>query len=268
MNQSSHYFTLITGGSQGIGKALSQECARRGMNVLIVALDNTHLQATREEIASAYPNISVDAFGIDLSRPNAAWEVHDWCLSNDYRINMLINNAGFGRSGWFEEMPLETYHTMIQVNNKALFELCYHFVPMLKEHSPAHILNMSSLEAYLPTPYKAAYTATKHFVFAYSLALREELKQFGVNVTVICPGPTITNEDGLKRIQSQGKKAKWVVMMPESVAAIAITGLLNHKQVIIPGRVNKFIAFLSRQIPIRRKMRILEQLFRSYVKEN
>ncbi len=267
MDQTINFFALVTGGSQGIGKALSLECAKRGMNVLIVALDNEYLQATRKEIESAHPNISVDVFGIDLSRPDAAREVYDWCLANDYRVNMLINNAGFGRSGWFEKMPLETYRTMIQVNNQALFELCYHFMPMLKEHQPAHIMNMSSLEAYLPTPYKAAYTATKHFVFAYSLALREELKPFGVNVSVLCPGSTITNEDGLRRIQSQGRKAKLVVMMPEPVAEIAITDLLGKKQIIIPGRVNKFIAFLSRQIPIRRKMRLLERLFRSYVRD-
>ena len=77
----------------------------------------------------------------------------------------------------------------------------------------------------------------------------------------------MTNEDGLKRIQSQGRKAKLVVMMPEPVAEIAINDLLNRKQIIIPGRVNKFIAFLSKRIPIRRKMRLLEKLFRSYVTE-
>ncbi len=261
------YYTLVTGGSQGIGRALSMECAKRGMNLLIVALENEHLNNTVEEIKDTYNNILIHSLGIDLSKKEAAQEVFSWCKENGFEINILINNAGFGRSGWFEKIPLEMYRTMIQLNNQALFELCYHFIPMLKENKPAHIMNMSSLEAYLPTPYKAAYTATKHFVFAYSLALREEMKQFGVNVSVLCPGSTVTNEDGLKRIQSQGKKAKLVVMMPEPVAEIAITDLLNNKQIIIPGRVNKFIAFLSKRIPIRRKMRLLEKLFRSYVQE-
>lgn len=263
---SSKYFTLITGGSQGIGKALAIECAKRGMNLLIVALENDHLESTVQEIRSKFNYIKVHELGIDLSRKEAAQEVLSWCQSNGYQVNVLINNAGFGRSGWFEKMPLGMYRTMIQLNNQALFELCYHFLPILKQNKPAHIMNMSSLEAYLPTPYKAAYTATKHFVFAYSLALREELKQFDVNVSVLCPGSTITNEDGRRRIQSQGKKAKLVIMMPETVAEIAITDLLNKKQIIIPGRVNKFIAFLSQRIPIRRKMRLLEKLFRAYVK--
>ncbi len=260
-------YTLITGGSQGIGKALAQSCARRGMNLLLVALENEHLPKTAAELKVAHPDIQVDSLGINLAQKDAAKEVFEWCRKNDYQVNMLINNAGFGRSGWFEKMPLEMYRTMIQLNNQTLFELCYHFIPMLKQNQPAHIMNMSSLEAYLPTPYKAAYTATKHFVFAYSLALREELKQFGVNVSVLCPGSTITNEDGLKRIESQGRKARLVVMMPEPVGEIAISELLNKKQIIIPGRVNKFIAFLSKRIPIRRKMRLLEKLFRSYVEK-
>jgi short-subunit dehydrogenase len=260
-------YTLITGGSQGIGKAMATACAKRGMNLLIVALDNEHLLNSVAAFKATYPNISIDSLGIDLSAENAAQEVFDWCLSKGYQVNMLINNAGFGRSGWFEKMPLDMYRTMIRLNNQTLFELCYLMIPMLKQNSPAHIMNMSSLEAYLPTPYKAAYTATKHFVFAYSLALREELKPFGVNVSVICPGSTITNEDGLKRIQAQGKKAQLIVMQPEPVGEIAISELLNKKQIIIPGRVNKFIAFLSKRIPMRRKMRLLEKLFRSYVEE-
>lgn len=260
-------YTLITGGSEGIGKAMAQACAQRGMNLLIVALDNEHLLNTVTGFKAAYPNILVDGLGIDLSKENVAQEVFDWCRDNDYLVNMLINNAGFGRSGWFEKMPLDMYRTMIRLNNQTLFELCYLFIPMLKQHAPSHIMNMSSLEAYLPTPYKAAYTATKHFVFAYSLALREELKPFGVNVSVICPGSTVTNEDGKKRIKAQGRKAKLVVMQPETVGEIAISELLNKKQIIIPGRVNQFIAFLSKRIPIRRKMRLLEKLFRSYVEK-
>jgi short-subunit dehydrogenase len=266
MNDTKKY-TLITGGSQGIGKAMAKACAKRGMNLLLVALDNGHLLNTVAEFKTTFPNILIDSLGLDLSKENAAQEVFEWCRSKDYHVNILINNAGFGRSGWFEKMPLDMYRTMIRLNNQTLFELCYLFIPMLKQNAPAHIMNMSSLEAYLPTPYKAAYTATKHFVFAYSLALREELKPFGVNVSVICPGSTVTNEDGLKRIQSQGRKARLVVMHPEPVGEIAISELLNKKQIIIPGRVNKFIAFLSRRIPIRRKMRLLEKLFRSYVEK-
>ncbi|MEL7120395.1 MAG: SDR family NAD(P)-dependent oxidoreductase [Bacteroidota bacterium] len=261
------YYTLVTGGSQGIGKALALECASRGMNLIIVALENEHLTNTTQEIAQQYPNLKIDKLGIDLSKENAALEVFEWCKSKQYEVNVLINNAGFGRSGWFEQLPLAMYQTMIRLNNQALFEMCYHFMPMLKANTPAHIMNMSSLEAYLPTPYKAAYTATKHFVFAYSLALKEELKPFDVHVSVLTPGSTLTNEDGLKRIQSQGRKAKLVVMMPDAVAKIAIDDLMKKKHIIIPGNVNKFIAFIARNLPIKTKMRLLEKIFRSYVNE-
>ena len=171
MNTTDRY-TLITGGSQGIGKALAQACAKRGMHLLIVALDNEHLHNTVNELQVDFPNIQVHSLGIDLSKKEAAKEVFEWCQSNDYQLNVLINNAGFGRSGWFEKIPMETYRTMIQLNNQALFEMCYHFLPMLKNNQPSHIMNMSSLEAYLPTPYKAAYTATKHFCICLLLSFK------------------------------------------------------------------------------------------------
>lgn len=258
------FYTLITGGSQGIGRALSMECAKRKQNLLIVALPDEHLEKTVAEVQEKY-QVEAYAYGIDLSKEDAAKEVFEWCTTKGFEVNILINNAGFGRSGWFEKISMDTYRTMINVNNQALFEFCYAFMPMLKANKPAHIMNMSSLEAYLPTPYKAAYTATKHFVYAFSLALREELKPFDVNVSVLCPGSTLTNEDGLKRIKAMGPAARMVVMMPEPVAEIAINKLLRKKQIIIPGGINIFIAGLSKIIPIGRKMKILEKMFRSYV---
>lgn len=261
------FFTLITGGSQGIGKALARECAKRKMNLLIIALPDEHLETTAQQIRDEF-KVEVATLGMDLSQQGAAKKTLEWCQENNYQVNMLINNAGFGRSGWLEKLPLNTYRRMIGVNNQALFEFCYEFLPMLKANKTAYILNMSSLEAYLPTPYKAVYTATKHFVFAFSLALKEELKSFDVHVSVLCPGSTLTNEDGLKRIQAMGRTARIAVMMPEPVAEIAINKLLKKKQIIIPGNVNKFIVFLSKIIPVTRKMRLLEKIFRSYVNED
>lgn len=256
-------YALITGGSHGIGRAMAEACARRSIPVLLVALDEPELHRFTHYLSSTY-GVAADCLGINLLEENSADRVYDWCREKGYVVQILINNAGFGRSGQFQNVKLEEYYNMILLNNRAMVGLIHHFLPDLLQLPKAHILNMSSMEATLPLPYKAVYTGTKHFVYGTSLALREELKSTNVKVTVLCPGPTVTNEDGLKRIQSQGKKAKLLVSMPEDVAEEAITKMLKGQRVIIPGTLPYLIVQLMNRIPLGWKMSILERMFRTY----
>jgi short-subunit dehydrogenase len=256
-------YTLITGSSQGIGRAMAEECAARGMNLLLIALDNHLLPRAAQELRERY-EVHIDYLGIDMTEKEATRRIYEWSREKGYPVNILINNAGFGRSGLFEKIDLQEYLTMIQLNNQALIELTYHFLPSLQQLPKAHIMNMSSMEATLPLPYKSVYTGTKNFVYAFSLALREELKESSVQVSVLCPGPVLTNEDGLKRIKSQGRRSKYLLMMPEEVAPIAITKMLQGKGVIIPGRFPSFLVKIARLFPTTTKMSILERIFRPY----
>jgi len=255
--------TLITGGSHGIGRAMAEECARRGMPLLLVALDDELLPKTAAKLRKTY-GVSVDTLGIDLTIEGATRHVFEWCQGNRYQINHLINNAGFGRGGLFENHDLDEYITMMRLNNEAMVSLTYHFLPMLRTLPKARILNMSSMEATLPLPYKTVYTGTKNFIYAFSLALREELKTNDISVSVLCPGPVLTNEDGLQRIQAQGKRSQLLLMMPEQVATIAIRDMLNGKAVIIPGRLPWWLMKMGKIVPTATKMRILERIFRRY----
>lgn len=263
MDTKKNYYALITGSSSGIGRAMAEECAGRGRHLLLVALEEPALHETARSIREQY-GVKVHCLGIDLTEETAPRQVLDWCRENEFRVNVLINNAGFGRGGLFEHTPLEEYFTMLKLNNQAAIGLTYLFIPELRRHAPSHILNTSSMEATLALPYKAAYTGTKHFLYGFSLAIREELREDGVNVSVLCPGPTVTNEDGLRRIQAQGRKAKVLVSMPEDVAREAITGLFRRRQVIIPGKVPRLIVRLMHWFPTSVKMRILERVFRPY----
>jgi short-subunit dehydrogenase len=256
-------YTLITGGSQGIGRAMAEECARRGLPLLLVALDNELLPQTAAQLRQTY-DITVDTLGIDLTAEGAARQVYDWCREKGYTVDHLINNAGFGRGGLFENHDLQEYIAMIRLNNEALVSLTYHFLPMLRTRPRARILNMSSMEATLPLPYKTVYTGTKNFVYAFSLALREELKPINISVSVLCPGPVLTNEDGLKRIEAQGNRSQLLLMRPEQVAPIAIRGMLDGKAVIIPGRLPWWLMKMGKVFPTAPKMRILERIFRRY----
>ncbi len=261
--KNNNFYTLITGASQGIGKAFAFECASKGMNLFLVALPDHHLHTVEKTIKERY-EVQIITFSIDLTSPGAIRKVYEFALDNYIRVNFLINNAGFGTSGTFENSDYDLNLKMIQLNVQALVGMTHFFIPDLKNNAPAHILNMSSMEATLPLPYKAVYTGTKNFIYTFSLALREELKGTGVQVSVLCPGPVLTNEDGYKRIKSQGSKAKLMINMPENVVKKAIRDTSKGKSVIIPGFLPYIIIKISKFFPTNVKMKILERVFRVY----
>jgi hypothetical protein len=256
-------FALITGGSHGIGKAFAFECARRGMNVLLVALADSNLEATAMELQKKFA-VQVLSFGIDLSQEDSPQKVFEFTRKENIRIRVLINNAGFGLGGWFSRHPLGRYQTMIRLNNTSLISLTHLFLDDLKSIQHSCILNMSSMEATLPLPYKATYTATKNFIYSFSLALKEELRPWKVTVTVVCPGPVVTNEDGRQRMKSQGWKVKLMVKMPEEIAAVGISKMLKGKMIVIPGVLPWLIVKIMNWFPEGLKLRILEKIFRVY----
>ena len=263
MSISTDQYALVTGGSSGIGKAMATELARSGINVIIVALEEPTLHEVAAQIRADH-SVKVDCLGIDLTCEKAPQQVYEWCKERQYQVSILINNAGFGRGGLFENTPIEEYYQMIRLNNQAAVGLTYCFLPDLKALPKAYILNMSSMEATLPLPYKTVYTGTKNFIYAFSLALREELKFGHVKVSVLCPGPVLTNEDGLKRLEAQGGRSKALLLMPDQVAKFAIPRLLKGQRVLIPGALPWTIVKVLKLFPTGLKMSILERIFRVY----
>lgn len=258
-------WVLITGGSHGIGLALAKECLRQGLGVAIVALPDHNLTEARR-ILTGLGQSRLRTLGINLVSPNAIDRIITWLTDEQLQLSYLINNAGFGRGGLFEHTPWAEYKTMLQLNNQVMVELIYHLLPQLIARSGG-ILNMSSMEATLPLPYKTVYTGTKAMVYNFSLALREELRHHGVSVSVLCPGPVITNEDGLRRVEAQGTRARLLVTMPDDIAPEAIRGMLAGKAVIVPGRLVRTILNVSYLTPRFFRMRILERVFRRYREE-
>jgi short-subunit dehydrogenase len=261
------YHTLITGASSGIGKAMAIECAKRGMNVILVALDTPELYQTAEKIKQSY-NVEVNYLGLDLTSPKAPEKVYQWSTRLGLKVNTLINNAGMGNSGLFESNELDQYLNIINLNNRAMVELTYFYIKDLKAQAKGYILNVSSMEATLPLPYKAVYTGSKSFIYAFTLALREELKGTGISATVLCPGSVLTNEDGYRRIQAHGNKGKLfkrlMITYPEIVAKRAIQGMIEGRQVIVPNKAPWAIVKFMKLMPTAIKMRILEKIFRVY----
>lgn len=263
--ESKNEYALITGASLGIGREIAKEFAQRNINTLLVALDTPELYQIQRDLKENF-HIRAESYPADLTDPACAVAIYDWCRKNGFIVKYLINNAGIGESGFLENITLKRYCLMIDLNTKAYIALTHQFLPDLKKLGGAYIMNTSSMEATLPLPYKAVYTGTKNFIYAFSLALNQEVRRCGVQVSVLCPGPVLTNDEGLKRIEAQGNKARMMMLYPDQVARYAIKNLLNGRTVINPGRMNRWINRIQRLIPMSIKMRILEKMFRSYTR--
>jgi short-subunit dehydrogenase len=241
-------YTLVTGASSGIGKALAFECASKGMNILLVALPGDELHALEKQIRHQY-NVKCHAFGVDLSVHCSSTAVHNWVRENNFKVNVLINNVGVGSKGNFEHLSPDFYYTQIHLNVVTTCILTRLFVDDLKENGPSHILNVGSMGGFFMLPQKIVYSATKAFVYSFSQGLRMELAPSGIIVSVLCPGGTDSNENTTAINKDLKGLAKISILQPNEVAKEAIDKMLKGKSRIIPGFLNKVSYHLSRMVP-------------------
>jgi short-subunit dehydrogenase len=254
-------FTLITGASHGIGKSMAFICAQKGMNLLLIALPDELLSQAAQEISEKHPEVDVHTYGIDLCQVDAPKKIFDWTQKNGFDVDILLNNAGLGDAGYFELIPWEKTLAIIQLNIQASVGMTHYFLPQMKERGKGIIMGTSSVAGIMMTPYKTTYSASKRFLYSFYLTLRQECKGSGVQVNVVCPPPTLTNEDILKRMDHQGKRAKMVTYTADEVASSAIKNMFKNRAVIIPGRFMHFLILFSWAIPHPLKLRILAKIY-------
>jgi short-subunit dehydrogenase len=243
-------YALITGASKGIGKAIALEMAAHGFDLLLVSRSEEKLRETAAEI-SKDRQVKVEHLSIDLSEPGAAKKISEWCKANSYEVNALINNAGYGIWGLFENVPLAEEQNMMQLHMNAMVELCHAFIPELKKHTPAYILNVSSTAAFQAVPAMSVYAATKAFVTTFTRGLQYELQHSGITVSCLIPGTTDTSFMDRAKMDPLREIAKKFEMRPDIVAKAAVTGLLKGTLEIIPGFSNKASAVGTKFLPKR-----------------
>lgn len=256
------HYTLITGSSNGIGRALALECAGRGMNILLVALPGIELTDLATHIRNTF-KVECETLGINLSKQDAVKEVYDWVKSNKYNVNVLINNVGLGSKGAFEKTSPEFYAMQIQLNVTTTCMLTRLFIDDLKNNAPSYILNTGSLGGFFAMPYKSVYAASKAFVYTFSLSLALELKDAGINVSVLCPGGTDTNANVKASNADLKGLARKSILQPEQVAKEAITQMLKGRMRIIPGGINKISYYMGRMIPGFVKNHLVKRAFKN-----
>jgi len=239
---------LITGGSEGIGKAIAIEFAKRQHDLVLVALPDKNLFECAKNIEKKY-KVKVHPYATDLIEKGAPQRLYEWCVEQGISVNILVNNAGMGGTFIFEKSNISLFEKIIQLNIRPLISLSHLFIPGMKNHPKAYILNLGSIASFYPVPYKSIYAASKSFVHSFSMALREELRATSIKVSVLCPGPVATNEEVTARIKAKGRLGKLIKMSPGEVARIAVKGLLNGKAIIVPGLVNRFVLYFMKSIP-------------------
>jgi short-subunit dehydrogenase len=243
-------FALITGASKGIGKGIAEELASRKVPVLLVARSEALLAALAASLTEKY-GVAAHYLAIDLADPAAPGQVHAWTHQNSYRVNILVNNAGYGLSGPFDQYSPKEHSDMMRVNMEVPVMLCSLFIPMLKSVSRSYILNIASAAAYQAVPGLSAYAGSKAFILMFSRGLRYELRRAGVSVTVVSPGATDTGFASRAKVTGRKavKAAERFNMTPEAVAKLAVDAMYARKAESITGFVNKLGAFFVWLLP-------------------
>ena len=233
---------LVTGASAGLGVEFARQLSKRGRRLVIAARRKDRLDELAKELGNAR------SVAIDLSKPNAAAKLLADIEANGETIDLLVNNAGFGLIGRFAELDAKRERKMIDLNVGTLADLCRAVAPGMIERKSGAILNVASTAAFQPGPKMAVYFATKAFVLSLTEALHEELKQYGVHVTCLCPGPTRTEFGEVAGFGGNGLFDR-VAMESSGVVKAGLDGLDKNKAVVIPGIVNKVGAFSGRFAP-------------------
>ncbi len=235
---------LITGASSGIGEQMARQLAAGGCHLILVARRTDRLDALASELGA----VTVDVITADLADPLAVDDVFERTQALGRQVDILINNAGFGFQKPLLSLPMTDQLGMVDVNVRSLLALTQRFVAPMVQRGQGWVLNVSSVSAWFPIPGMATYAASKAAVLHLSRALHEELKPFGIIVSVLCPGGTRTEFSSLAREKMDPDLEK--AMMPaDRVAAAGLQGLASGKAVVVPGVLYKLMVAVTRVLP-------------------
>lgn len=258
-DEKTDYYTLISGASAGIGKAIAIECAKNGFNLFLVSLPDKELNNIVNEIERDY-QVDVKWLGIDLTKRDSPQKVFDFARENKITVCNLVNNAGVGFEGEFEKLTPEVVDQMILLNVRASTMLTLFFLPEMKKLERAHILNVSSFASFVSLPNKSVYAASKTYILFFTRALNRELKNSGVLVTSIHPSG-VSSERSKAGIRRMSFLTRVTTLTPDQVARAAVKNMLNDKKLVVPGIATKFYYFLGYILPQGILLRIVGRIF-------
>lgn len=247
---------LITGASAGLGSEFARQLAPVAQSLVLVARRNERLEALRASLTAEFPDLSVFIYAADLADEGARVRLAKWLREQGIVIDFLINNAGLGDHGEFGTSDWTRVRSMLDVNVAALTHLTHLLLPSLRGAGRAAILNVSSVASLLPFPNMAVYAATKAYVTSFSEALRMELRDTGVSVTALCPGPVKT--EFFTVAVRPGDEAEAVAhdesmplfrVSPEEAVRTGLEAVARDRARVIPGPVLAIAMAVTALVP-------------------
>lgn len=239
---------LLTGASSGIGKAMAYEYAKLGKNLVLIARNKEKLEKIAEDIKIRY-SIKIWVFAQDLTAENAVNNIFDFTEKEKISVTYLINNAGFGLWGEYQDIPWEKEGNMLQLNILALSELTKKYITSMEKIRYGKIMNVASTSALNPVPFMAAYGASKAYVLSFSEALAAEYKKKGIKVMCLCPGYTTTGFQDVASVHKSKYMDSFKPVTAAEVAKYAVKRLERGKVVSIHQFSDRILDFFMRFIP-------------------
>ena len=236
---------LITGATSGIGLEMALILAQKGYNLILASRRKDKLEELSSKLEEKF-KIKTNILAIDLSLPGSAKKLFE--KFKNYKIEILINNAGFGLFEEHRKLDIKKVEEMIYLNIVTLTNTCSLFGAQMKERNRGYILNLASTAAFVPLPYSAAYAATKSYVLNFSEAIAKEFEDYNVSITCLSPGMTDTNFFNMAGVgnKNKGMFAKSERMSAKEVAKYGIQAMFSKKLSVVPGIRNRTMIFTYR----------------------
>ena len=251
-------WALVTGASAGIGKALAEELAKGGTNLILTARRKERLEHLARDL-SAKQGIRTETIVADLAEPAGPEAIFQFTRQRELPVDLLVNNAGFGQYGEFHATPPERLLQMVQVNCTAVVELTRLYLPAMVARRSGDVLIVASTAAFQAVPYISTYAATKVFDLFLAEGLAEEMQPYGVRVCALCPGTT-TSE--FHELAGHPRNTKGREQSAETVARNGLKALAAGKSYVISGFGNYLGAHGERLVPRRLVTRVAARMFR------
>src|ERR1700728_1593577 len=251
-------WAVVTGASAGIGEAIAVELAEAGVNLVLTARRRERLDLLSDRLRTRN-QIQTQVIVADLALPSAPQQIFDATEGAGMKVDVLVNNAGFGEYGEFLRSNLETQVGMVQVNCAAVVHLTRLFLPAMVERRRGWVMIVASTASYQPVPYMATYAATKAFDRTLAEALAEEMKRHGVHVSALCPGPT---ESEFTQVAGARTGDMRKSQSAAEVARRGLEGLAEGKHWVIPYLAGRLQVFAQRFIPRQVVTSAIERMFR------
>jgi uncharacterized protein len=251
-----HGWALVTGASAGIGREFAEQLAVRATRLILSARRVERLEELAWHLRGTY-GVETVVIPADLAEPGAAERL--WAEASEGRtIELLVNNAGFGAQGRFDEVDLARHRSMFQVNCTSLMELAHLAIRDMRPRGSGGIINVSSIAAFQPVPQLASYAASKALVLNLSEALWAENHADGIRILALCPGRTPTE---FQEVAGTGTaEGAFGYRRPQQVVAEALEAFEAGKSYVVPGFENLAASWVVRSLPRTTVVRVLKRL--------